>query len=127
VVERPPTVLVVEDEALIAMDLEQTLRDAGYRVITAATVEAADNVALSEIDVALLDIKLLDQASSAFAPYLQAAGVPFAFCTGYPSNELSESFAGVAVLQKPCTPGTILSTVESLMKMSGTERTVPVL
>jgi CheY-like chemotaxis protein len=57
---RGPLVLVVEDEFLIAMDLERTLERHGYRVLgPAATVDAALRLLDGEApDVALLDVMI---------------------------------------------------------------------
>ena len=55
------TILVVEDEALIALDLEGALCDAGANVLIATTVhKAADLIERSEISAALVDYKLRD-------------------------------------------------------------------
>src|SRR5258706_4049427 len=56
----PATVLIVEDEALIAMDLQWLLEEAGYRVLgpansTAAAIALLDGI---EPEVALLDVHL---------------------------------------------------------------------
>ena len=58
-VDERACVLIVEDEALIAMDLEAILQDAGYRVLVANSVPAAlEMVSHQETDVAILDINL---------------------------------------------------------------------
>ena len=81
------SILVVEDDALIAMELGERLADMGYDVLgPAATVaEAEAVVARKRPDAALLDSNLGGVSSTALAATLAANGVPLAFCTGYDS------------------------------------------
>jgi CheY-like chemotaxis protein len=75
-------VLVVEDEALLAMMLEDVFSDAGAQVVgPAATVEQAIAlIAPQVIDVALLDVCLRDQRSDPVAEALRQRGVRRAAC-----------------------------------------------
>jgi CheY-like chemotaxis protein len=78
-------VLVAEDDAVIALDLESILRRLGCRVLgPAGSVERAlALLAGQRPDAALLDVGLLDGSSEAAAEALARAGVPFALVTGY--------------------------------------------
>jgi DNA-binding response OmpR family regulator len=78
-------VLVVEDEALLAMMLEDVFSDAGAQVVgPAATVEQAIAlIAPQVIDVALLDVCLRDQRSDPVAEALRQRGVRRAVCVGH--------------------------------------------
>ncbi|MDJ1017604.1 MAG: HWE histidine kinase domain-containing protein [Paracoccaceae bacterium] len=112
-------ILLVEDNAIIAMDTADTLLDVGaYRVETAATVRAAlDTLEADGIDAALLDVNLGRETSRAIAETLLANGIPFAFATGYAEEPFSgESFKGVPVLRKPYTLPALLSTIDALLK-----------
>jgi CheY-like chemotaxis protein len=51
---RPKVVLVVEDETLIRMAVAESLRDAGYRVLEAASAEEAISLLGAYVDVAVL-------------------------------------------------------------------------
>jgi CheY-like chemotaxis protein len=53
-IPRPKTVLVVEDEILVRMAVSESLRDAGYRVLEAATGEEAVSLLASFPDIAVL-------------------------------------------------------------------------
>ena len=80
--ERPPRgplVLVVEDELLLAMDLELTLEQHGYRVLgPAGTVAEALRLLEGETpQVALLDLNLKGEMATPVAGRLRAMGVPF--------------------------------------------------
>jgi CheY-like chemotaxis protein len=78
-------VLVVEDEFLIAMDLEQLLRRHGWRVLgPAATVAAALRLLRGAMpDVALLDVNLGGELVTPVAAELRARGVPFVLASAY--------------------------------------------
>lgn len=106
-------ILVVEDEALIAMLVEDALLDAGAEVLgPAATVEEA--LALfesSEPEAAVLDINLAGQASTPVADALADRGVPFVVATGYGAAGLPERHRGVPVLAKPYDPQELIETL----------------
>ena len=78
-------VLVVEDEFLIALDLEQLLRRRGWRVLgPAATVAEALQLLRGETpDVALLDVNLRGEPVTPVAAELRARGVPFVLASAY--------------------------------------------
>lgn len=82
-------VLVVEDNALVAMQMVQALRDLGCVTVgPAATVERALVLARSEaLDAAVLDVDLQGQTVFPAAEALAGRGVPFLFATGF--SELS--------------------------------------
>jgi DNA-binding NtrC family response regulator len=102
----PSDVLVVEDDAIIAMDFEDTILGFGVK-----TVRIAANVtrALAMIDervpdFALLDIGLVREKSFAIAERLDALGIPFAFVSGYGADAaFPAAFAEKPRLPKPCT------------------------
>lgn len=79
------SVLLLEDEYLIALDAEQILQDLGVRRIeTAATLSDAETRARDgHFDIALLDVNVNGQMSFALAQTLRARGVPVVFATGY--------------------------------------------
>ena len=91
--ERPPSppaslpgdVLIVEDDLIIALDLEETVREVGVKDSRTATnvAEALEFIAARVPDFALLDIGLKGETSLAIADRLDALGVSFAFLTGY--------------------------------------------
>jgi two-component sensor histidine kinase len=97
-------VLVVEDQALIAMDTEETLRRLGAsEVRLAPSVE--DALRLLDIftpDVAILDFNLGNETSAEIADLLATQGVPFLFATGYGDGVMiPERFRQVPLLRKP--------------------------
>jgi CheY-like chemotaxis protein len=96
-------VLVVEDEALVAMLLEDMLTDFGCQLLgPAANVETAfELVAAGGIDFALLDVNLGGATSFGVAGALRDLGVPFAFVTGYGRAGVRFDFREAPVLSKP--------------------------
>ena len=102
--ERPTRILVVEDEALVAMLIEDELSELGFDVVgPAATVSRALALCQDErIDGAVLDVNLGGgQRSDAVADFLLSKCIPFVFVTGYGDAGVSVRFADKAVLQKP--------------------------
>lgn len=96
-------VLLVEDEMLIAMEMEEMLTELGFEVVgPAMRLKRAVELAQSQkIDLALLDVNLAGEESFPVARLLKDRNVPFAFVTGYGAAGLSEEFRNTPVLQKP--------------------------
>lgn len=78
-------VLIVEDEALVALQLQNDLEENGYRVVGPARSLKHGLILASreQIDVALLDVSLGRETSAAIAEQLLSRNIPFAFATGY--------------------------------------------
>jgi light-regulated signal transduction histidine kinase (bacteriophytochrome)/CheY-like chemotaxis protein len=97
-------VLLVEDQMLIAMDVEMMLNDAGIdNVVTApSAAEALRRLQDFTPDVAVLDVNLGAGTSAPVAQELQRLGVPFLFATGYGDRSMIPAGCeGVPVLPKP--------------------------
>ncbi|MGC1304504.1 MAG: response regulator [Caulobacteraceae bacterium] len=98
-------VLIVEDEALVAMLLEDMLVDAGHSLaFTASSVaEALDYVRDhgDAFDFAITDVNLAGEPSFPVAEALAAAGKPFAFSTGYGPGSLPPAWRDRPILGKP--------------------------
>lgn len=98
------SVLVVEDQSLIAMDVEDTLRGMGAQDVrlVSDTEEAITALTTFQPHIAILDFILGSVTSEAVAEHLLERGIPFMFMTGY-SDQLSipERFRNVEVVRKP--------------------------
>ncbi|MCY0093551.1 HWE histidine kinase domain-containing protein [Hoeflea ulvae] len=112
-------VLIVEDQMLIAIELEQILGDAGLTVAATLTSPQESIAYLSANDlpdVAILDVHLGDKTSEPVAEFLMARGVPFLFATGYGDGSMiPEAFAKVPVVSKPYAAEDILRQLASLV------------
>ncbi|MFZ3584666.1 response regulator [Loktanella sp. DJP18] len=96
-------VLIVEDEVLIAMNLEDMLNDLGHEVVGQATrIDKAMELAReSDIDFAVLDINLVGKQSFPVADILRERGIPFAFASGNGPEGLVDGYRHFPALQKP--------------------------
>jgi PAS domain S-box-containing protein len=101
-----PHVLVVEDEALLSLELETALQALGCKVIGPART-LAEAVRLARITpmlhAAVLDVNLAGERVFPAADILTTRGIPIIFATGYGSAEALDGWdaGAVAVLRKP--------------------------
>lgn len=96
-------ILLVEDEALVAMMMHGVLQQLDCIVIgpCATCFEALSLIKESEIDAAILDVNLGAETVYPVADALARQGVPFAFATGYGRETIESRFAQVTTLEKP--------------------------
>lgn len=112
-----PRVLLVEDNALIALDLEDTLLDAGFEVVgPVQSLEKAMDRAGESFDAAVLDIGLNDQHVFPVADILCERGVPFMFLSGYDRDVVPSKHAARPFLQKPCSFRTIAAMLRTAVE-----------
>jgi CheY-like chemotaxis protein len=113
-------ILVVEDEALIAMMFADDLSDAGAEVVgPVATVEDALRLVDSltadgRLDAAVLDVNLGGESVEPVADRLATRGVPFVFATGYGAGCEPPGHPGRPVLHKPFEVEVLLSAMNEL-------------
>jgi DNA-binding response OmpR family regulator len=100
------SILILEDEPLIAMDHEHYAERAGFTQITVISSHAAAEEWLQSqtLAVALLDIQLKDGPSSSVATLLRNKGVPFVICSGSGKEDADRNFHDGIWLPKPCIP-----------------------
>ncbi len=96
-------VLVLEDEAILAFALEDTLLELGCEVVgPALRLPEALSLAESErLDAAVLDVNIGGDRSYGVAEVLERREVPFIFATGYGSDGVEVKGPSVPVLAKP--------------------------
>jgi CheY-like chemotaxis protein len=96
-------VLLVEDEALVAMMIQECLSESGHSVIgpVSRAVDALRAAKEVDYDAAILDINLGDGMAYPVADIVAARGIPFVFVTGYEADTIEERFSHVPILQKP--------------------------
>ncbi len=98
-------ILVVEDEALLAMMIEDMLTEAGYEVVGPAprledALELARNAAF---DIAILDMNLAGVSSIPVADVLRSRGIPYVFATGYGNRAETGDHGDAVTVSKPFT------------------------
>ena len=113
----PRRLLVVEDEALIAMLVEALLQEHGHTIVgPAARVAAALKLAESEtLDAAVLDVNLAGEPVFPVADVLARRGVPIVFLTGYGRLGLPEPYQAYAVVEKPIDYERLLTAVDAAL------------
>lgn len=94
-------ILVLEDEFLIAMDVEQLCLDNGAASVrVVSNIEDADHTL--DFDAAIVDVYLNGASTFDFADNLKQAGKPFVFASGYSDNaEVAVRFPGIVMVGKP--------------------------
>lgn len=114
----PPLVLIVEDEVLVAMDMEERVQSLGYAVLgPAPSVAAAGSLLDSETPrAALLDVELRGERVSPIAERLRRLGIPFALVTGYARLLLDDpALVGAPRLSKPVAEAELASMLRKML------------
>ena len=109
-----PTVLVVEDEFIIALDLSETVRDLGLRVEGPFADKENAFIAIDQHmpDCAILDVKTADGEVYPLADALVEAGVPIIFHSGHiVSEDIAERYPEALACSKPCPPDRLIAMI----------------
>ena len=116
------SVLVVEDEALIAMDLQSLLEEAGYRVLGPANSTAAAMALLAghDPDVALLDVNLGRSDVFGVANELATRKTKLIFLTGHTAQKLPPAHRHRPLVAKPYLPHVLLQAVQLALSQQDT-------
>jgi light-regulated signal transduction histidine kinase (bacteriophytochrome)/CheY-like chemotaxis protein len=114
----PGAVLVVEDNLLLATDLEDSLRRAGCgHVASAGSVAGALRVLVDQhFDAAVLDMNLRGELAFPVAARLVELGIPFAFLSGYGGElQVPEAFGAAPRMKKPLAEAELLAQLSALV------------
>jgi CheY-like chemotaxis protein len=116
------TILVVDDEPLIAMALEAALEDAGYEVVTAANGrQGLDRLAEApRPDLVLLDMMMPVMSGAAMRAAMLAdqalRSIPVIVLSSLPEETVRARVDGVAaILRKPYTAEQVVGTIEEVL------------
>jgi DNA-binding response OmpR family regulator len=116
--ERPlagRSILVVEDEPLVALDVTQLLQKAGARVITARTLpDALEKADDPDLAAAVLDHGLKDTDTSQVCEKLKERGIPFVLYSGY--NKIEGACSEGKLVHKPAHPHVLVATVVGVVQ-----------
>ena len=111
--------LVVEDEAMVAMMVEDQLTDLGCIVIGVVASVASALKAIEQsatvLDAAVLDINLGGDKAYPIAERLMELGIPFIFATGYGVSGVAPDFTQVPTLSKPSTAKSLEAMLVSVL------------
>ena len=107
-------ILVIEDEPLIALDIQQAFEDAGAKTVSARTISAALlAIEAPGLSAAIVDHALGDGDSSELCQRLKERKVPFVTYSGF--AHLEGACAGAQHVNKPASPAVLVATVTGLL------------
>lgn len=117
---RGARILVVEDEALIALVLGDVLDMVGATVVGVggSVDEALELVATTDFDVAILDVNLGSEAVFPVADAIAARGIAMIFATGSGREALPERFRAATLIDKPYATGAVEAALEAALPES---------
>ena len=113
-----PLVLILEDEALIALNLQDELQDAGYTVAGPFTTcsAALEWLGIATPSMAILDAAPNDGSCSNVAAELNRREVPFLIYSGHQENHpLLAEFQHVTWIEKPAPPAALVQACEQFL------------
>ena len=121
--ERPSlagrSILVVEDEALIVMDISRAFEHTGAQLTTTNTLHHAMIIVEHDgLAGAILDHALPDGDSSFLYARLKERGIPFIIYSGYRKADLEGPLRDVPYLAKPANPAILVEMMLGLLRTS---------
>lgn len=103
-IETGNTILLLEDEAIIAFALEDMLVADGAEVVMAASLEEAEAlIDKGGIASAVLDVNVNGEKSYDVGNRLRSLDIPFVFATGYGDGTHPTQFSEIPTVSKPYT------------------------
>jgi DNA-binding response OmpR family regulator len=115
-------ILIVEDDALLALDLKWHMERAGFSVIgpAASASKALELLAQTGCDAAILDVHLgRGQTSVPVAQELRSRGTPFVTATAYSHEHRPEAYSGFPVLSKPVRAADVIAELQRCLALMG--------
>jgi DNA-binding response OmpR family regulator len=111
-------VLIVEDEPVIALDLEATLTQAGFEVVGPAATVAKALALLETIgcDAGVLDANLNGDSAAPVAEALKARSIPFIAVSGYSREQRPAAFADAPFFSKPFVSAELVAALRALRR-----------
>jgi CheY-like chemotaxis protein len=97
------SILIVEDEMIVAMLMEDLVRELGVREVHVCTdvASALQVIRTEQLDCAVLDLRLRNSNSIEIADALAERDIPFVFSTGSDIGDLGDRHADRPMISKP--------------------------
>jgi AmiR/NasT family two-component response regulator len=104
-------VLIVEDEAAIALEIAATIESAGFKVVGPAgsVSHAIQLIDRCGCDAAILDVELGRETAEPVALRLASRGTPFVTITGYARDQVPPAFRDELLIDKPLEPQRVVA------------------
>jgi DNA-binding NtrC family response regulator len=110
-------ILIIEDEFMMALMLEEMLKDLGYSI--SGKIGNIDSALLqiqnTAFDAVILDVNLDGHMTYQLADFFIDKKIPFLFSTGYAQESILNQYAGYMTLQKPYTREQLKTHLEKLL------------
>jgi CheY-like chemotaxis protein len=111
------SILIIEDEPLIAFEVEAAFSTAGASVVSASdTTEALRLISESNISAAVVDISLGTEDCSVVCERLAEAGIPFIFYTGDARPDILRKWPSAPILTKLVDKKRIVEVVAGIVR-----------
>ena len=109
-------ILLVEDEPLVALELDSALRASGARVVSAGYVKSGlFTTEHPDLSAAVVDLHLGDGSGIAVCRRLRHLRVPFLIYTGYPRMLVASEWNDVPVISKPARSKEIVAAIARML------------
>lgn len=110
-------ILVLEDEMLIAMDVEDMCRQSGAEHVTIARSFDQATERQMDYDAAVIDVMIEGRPTFDFAHLLRQNGIPFVFATGHADDrQMFADFPGVPVVAKPYSGNAVVTALKTVLE-----------
>jgi DNA-binding response OmpR family regulator len=105
-------ILILEDEPVIALEIDNAISSAGYATEVAPSISAAlAKITAGAFDAAVLDANVRGERVDSVALALQERNIPFLFVSGYGRERLPSSCSNTPLLPKPFHPAQLVSAI----------------
>jgi CheY-like chemotaxis protein len=113
------SILIIEDEPLVALDVHSVLSAAGASVISATSAgEAIQLIGYAEVSAAIVDVQLGADDAAEVCRLLESRRIPFVFYTGRADvTFLRSQWPDIGVLKKPATRDQIVTALSLLLRL----------
>ncbi len=114
------SVLIIEDEIFVALDLQMTFEEAGWDVAGpyASIEQSMLYLKNNSPTCAILDVRLIDGEVFPVADLLASRNIPFVFHSGHADGrKLTQQYQGAAFCQKPCLPNRLVDELKKLSEL----------